>query len=158
MIADLETYPDWMPWCTSGRLLGKPKPLPDKEGEVSMEGQVGFGFETGTFLGTVGDTVHYSVLVKEPQATELAGGSVARRSGVTADAVNGFTYGKRLVYDWRFTEVGPKKTTVELDLLFQAHSVLYMPVWDSLQNMIVNNMLSAFKQRADVLQASRNSN
>merc|ERR1712039_939558 len=73
---------------------------------------------------------------------------------VTADAVNGFTYGKRLVYDWRFTKIDARKTKVELDMLFQAHNVLYMPIWDSMQNMVVNNMLSAFRNRAEELQRS----
>merc|ERR1712113_1107330 len=109
------------------------------------------GFETGTFLGTVGDTVSYVVSVKNPADQD------GNSAGVTADAINGFTYGKRLVYDWRFTYVAPSKTKVELDMFFQAHSVLYMPVWDSMQNMVMNNMLSAFIQRAEVLQRQRDS-
>merc|ERR1712154_241670 len=72
-----------------------------------------------------------------------------------ADAVNGFTYGKRLAYDWRFTSLGEKKSRVELDLLFQAHNVLYMPIWDSMQNMVVNGMLGAFQKRAAVLERER---
>merc|ERR1711879_365749 len=125
-------------------------------GTEVYEGDVGFGFETGTFLGTIGDTVRYTVTVRPPPAgPPPAGGDAGAGrpviARVTADAVNGFTYGKRLVYDWRFTSLGPELTQVELDMLFQARNVLYMPVWDSMQNMVVNGMLSAFVARAEAL-------
>lgn len=152
MIADLETYPLWMPWCTSGRVLGDTS-------APQFDGEVGFGFETGTFLGTVGDTVSYRVSVRAPGSGEPASSGppceLAPDARVTADAVNGFTYGQRLVYDWRFHRLGSKRTKVELDMLFQARSVLYMPIWDSMQNMVVNNMLSAFIARAELLQRQK---
>merc|ERR1712113_405143 len=74
---------------------------------------------------------------------------------VTADAVNGFTYGKRLAYDWRFQRIAAGRTKVELDMLFEARSVLYIPLWDSMQHMVLNNMLSAFVARAEQLQQER---
>lgn len=140
MIADLAGYANWMPWCTSGEAPPSASGPFDKE--MVFDGKVGFGFETGTFLGTVGDTVNYQVTVEPPKEG---------RGRVLADAVNGFTYGKRLAYDWRFTSVGEGKTEVELNMLFQAHNVLYMPIWDSMQNMVVNGMLGAFQKRAAVL-------
>eukprot|EP00450_Noctiluca_scintillans_P026652 CAMPEP_0194535174 /NCGR_PEP_ID=MMETSP0253-20130528/73621_1 /TAXON_ID=2966 /ORGANISM="Noctiluca scintillans" /LENGTH=444 /DNA_ID=CAMNT_0039380913 /DNA_START=90 /DNA_END=1424 /DNA_ORIENTATION=- len=147
MIADLTTYNLWMPWCTGGRVLGKAPDVAEgvtfcsKLDEEAISGVVGFGFETGTFLGTLGDNISYRVASSPP-------GDEAR---VIADAVNGFSYGDRLVYDWRFRKMSANKTKVNLDLFFQAHSVLYMPLWDSMQTMIVNNMLSAFKQRAALI-------
>lgn len=152
MIADLETYPLWMPWCTSGRFLSSTDPSQASAPSAPsvFQGEVGFGFETGTFLGTVGDAVRYVVTVEPPHPLPDQPDVLVGR--VMADAVDGFTYGKRLVYDWRFTHVGKNKTRVELDMLFQARSVLYMPVWDSMQNMVVNNMLQAFRARAEELQ------
>jgi len=165
MIADLESYSQWMPWCTSGLVVPNGPDTPAAtDGEEYIHGQVGFGFETGTFLGTLGDTVFYRVKVKPPPSRSEAPDrgdttdgdrSVGDRPivcAVCADAVNGFTYGKRLVYDWRFTSIGPGKTRVELDMLFQAHNVLYMPIWDSMQNMVINNMLHAFRDRAEKIQ------
>merc|ERR1712014_335070 len=104
--------------------------------------------------------VRYTVTVRPPPAgPPPAGGDAGAGrpviARVTADAVNGFTYGKRLVYDWRFTKIDARKTKVELDMLFQAHNVLYMPIWDSMQNMVVNNMLSAFRTRAETLEQKR---
>merc|ERR1712061_8208 len=117
---------------------------------------VGFGFDTGTFLGTVGDDVGYRVYLEPPKAIKENGeeeGLVTAR--VLADAVDGFAYGKRLAYDWRFTRITPTKTLVELDVLFQAHNVLYLPVWDSMQDMVVKGMFVAFQGRADTLQRER---
>lgn len=153
MIADLETYPLWMPWCTSGASR-PPAARKEAESEVKVfHGEVGFGFETGTFLGTVGDTVSYQVSVRPPAPNPTRESIIQGR--VTADAVNGFTYGKRLVYDWRFQSARPRQTKVELDILFEARSVIYMPVWDGMQHMVVNGMLSAFINRALVLQKAR---
>jgi len=147
MIADLEGYASWMPWCTSGE---SPPDGKDFSTPKAFDGKVGFGFETGTFLGTVGDTVNYRLTLEPPKQK----GHV-QKGRVLADAENGFTYGKRLAYDWRFTSLGDNKTLVELDLLFQAHNVLYMPIWDAMQNMVVTGMLGAFQKRAAVLETQR---
>lgn len=177
MIADLETYPLWMPWCTSGRRATgatstsmSPVPpggsakgaVPEVRGFVTkegheFEGEVGFGFETGTFLGTVGDTVRYCVSVFPPTSVgEEKAENQPVIARVVANAYNGFTYGERLVYDWRFRRLGEGPgTQVELDMLFQAKSVLYMPLWDSMQHMVINKMLAAFSARAEQLQQQR---
>jgi len=177
MIADVTTYPSWMPWCTAGHVpelkegVGTLPMCPVAPGfdvifageEQLSKADVTFGFETGTFLGTVGDVVKYTISVRPPvrpleqEAETAADGSSAAHNQVihgrvVADAVNGFTYAERLVYDWRFHQIGPKKTKVELDMMFQARSVLYMPIWDSMQNMIINKMLAAFVGRAEKLQ------
>lgn len=207
MIADLETYSLWMPWCTYGRTFDgqaeaadgerRPNPMqPVAPGfseaaageERILDGEVTFGFETGTFLGTVGDTVKYRLSLRPPvgrkraeevpegapvAAAEAAAHSVTTDNvtvgkvtiaeegeeplcgRVVADATNGFTYGERLVYDWRFYRQSSGHTKVELDMLFQARSVIYMPLWDSMQNMVINKMLAAFVARAELLQKKK---
>lgn len=144
MIADITTYPTWMPWCTSGKEIG------DRGNAREFDGEVGFGFETGTFLGTVGDTVGYRLSVEPPQEDD-AGAQRKPTARVVADAVNGFAYGERLVYDWRFQRLSPTRTKVDLDMLFQARSVLYMPLWDSMQKMVITKMLQSFEKRAEHL-------
>lgn len=155
MLANIEEYPLWMPWCTSGKVLGGHEDGPD--GEQAFDGEVGFGFETGSFLGTLGDTVHYRLFTRPPPKDlapfDPSANPVMAR--VRADAVNGFTYGNKLVYDWRFTQMGSMQTKVELDLLFQARNIVYMPIWDSMQYMVINNMLRAFRTRAEELQRIR---
>merc|ERR1711957_526424 len=109
-----------MPFCTSGRSLPK-----GDDGILRCE--VGFGLDTGTMLGTVGEKITYNVLLAPPAnaGTEKSGvGQVAR---VVADTADGFTYAKRLVYDWRFVETAPGETEVKLDIFFQAKSVFSLP-------------------------------
>lgn len=155
MIADLETYPNWMPWCTAGKVVGQKRDEVTDDGrECIYNGEVGFGFETGSFLGTLGDTVKYRITSSTPGDND---NSVSPKARVMADAVDGFAYGEKLVYDWRFKQLRPGLTKVELDMLFQARSVLYMPFWDSMQNMVISKMLVAFKARAEVLQKQNHS-
>jgi ribosome-associated toxin RatA of RatAB toxin-antitoxin module len=189
MIADLKTYPDWMPWCTSGMVVGDKHEDATNSRLHTYKGEVAFGIETGSFLGTLGDNVKYQLKTVSPSVQEtldnIADGATpssqhsavskaspeqaigasstsstsspsdafpAGYARVVADASDGFAYGEKLIYDWRFRRLGPGLTKVELDMLFQARSVLYMPFWDSMQNMVMSKMLVAFKERAEFLQ------
>lgn len=77
---------------------------------------------------------------------------------IVADTPDGFDFGKRLVYDWRFREVAPGRTDVKLDMFFQAKTFLHLPIWDSVQAMLTTVMMRKFMeraQRAEALRASR---
>merc|ERR1719272_1299198 len=117
-----------------------------------MKCEVGFGLEAG-ILGTVGDNIKYNVmLVKPPVKDSVAGAEAPMRTArVVADTVDGFAYGKRLVYDWRFTELPSGETAVQLDIFFQAKNVFSLPLWDSMQAMITSAMMKKFIERAAVL-------
>lgn len=143
MISDMVTYPEWMPWCATGKMIGQ-------KGENEYEAEVGFGFDTGTFLGTLGDSVRYTVHIEPPFGSEMA----ERRARVLADN-RGFAYGERLAYDWRFRQVGESRTEVSLNMIFTAKTVLYLPVWDSMQKMVMGGMMQAFIQRAAKLDMER---
>eukprot|EP00397_Hematodinium_sp_SG-2012_P020003 GEMP01020585.1.p1 GENE.GEMP01020585.1~~GEMP01020585.1.p1 ORF type:complete len:707 (-),score=162.86 GEMP01020585.1:465-2585(-) len=159
MIGDFESYDKWMPLVTKGKIVSK--------GEVERIGpnrlrrhikaRVGFGINTKSFLGIIGDEVFYNAQLESPSTLE--DGTVVAR--VYADApAGGFKFGDRLVYDWTFrmrpTEEGQQpQTEVQLDLFFQAKHVLYLPLWDSLQSVIIADMMSSFERRAAVLQAER---
>merc|ERR1719181_2632512 len=141
MVADFDMYGSWMPFCTSGKTL-------EKISDTRMTCEVGFGLETGTMLGSVGDNIRYNVLlvrpgVKEPADSQAVPGSTApmRTARVVADTMDGFAYGKRLVYDWRFAELPSGETNVQLDIFFQAKNVVSLPLWDSLQTMITTVMM-----------------
>lgn len=154
IIADLEGYTDWMPFCTSGRCESHTGLGLETEPRT-FEADVGFGIETGTFLGAVGETVRYTMSVTPPAPVAgRAGGAEVVTAHVIADAADSFTYGERLVYDWHFRQVSEGQTKVELNLLFQARNVLYLPIWDSMQNMIVTNLVSAFKAQAGKLDSA----
>merc|ERR1711976_1157747 len=145
MISDLETYPSWMPFCTTGETVGD-RQISGRD--VAYDGSVGFGFETGSFLGTLGDNVSYRVTCIAPGPADGSDDPETEfpaYANVNADALDGFAYGKKLVYDWNFRQYKPGHTKVSLDLLFQAKGVLYLPFWDSMQNMVIGKMLDAFK-------------
>lgn len=158
MLSDFDEYPKWMPFCTSA------KTVHTCTDELRCE--VAFGIETGTMLGTVGDNVQYQVRIDEPVAQQSDASesdpSKPTRPGlktarVVCDAVDGFAYGKRLVWDWSFAEKPTGETAVQLNIFFQARGVLTLPIWDSLQAMITSVMFKKFAERAAVLKASSSS-
>jgi len=151
MVSNFDEYPLWMPFCTSG------KTLPSAGAGAPLQCVVGFGLETGTVLGAVGDDVRYRVILSKPQRPADSEDSSMRTARVVADTADGFAYGKRLVYDWRFTETAHGGTDVQLDMFFQAKSVLFLPLWDSMQAMITGVMMRKFNERAAVLMAQSGS-
>merc|ERR1712048_105560 len=101
--------------------------------------------------GTVGDKVRYQVMLRPP-AVPAEGETELRTARVVADTTElGFRYGKRLVYDWRFTEVADGGTDVSLDMFFQAKNVFFLPLWDSMQATITGVMMKKFIERAATL-------
>jgi len=158
LIGDVETYPLWMPWCAAGKALGQRNELTPDNRKCTYDGEVGFGFDTGTFLGVLGDTVCYRITLVAPyqvvggRPKAPDGGSAPLDAGQVIAACDGFAYGEKLVWDWRFTEIRPGVTKCELDMLFQAKSVLYLPLWDSLKDMVVEKLLVSFKARCESLQ------
>mmetsp|Transcript_3723 Transcript_3723/g.6779 ORF Transcript_3723/g.6779 Transcript_3723/m.6779 type:complete len:712 (+) Transcript_3723:95-2230(+) len=156
MVSNFDEYPTWMPFCTSARTIAD-----GTSSQVNVSKcEVGFGFETGTILGTVGDSVRYQVLLTPPAvkvrssvepAGGIAGNTNLKVARVVADAVDGFAYGKRLVYDWRFSETESGVTKVRLDMFFQATSVFTLPIWDSMQAIISGVMMKKFLERANTL-------
>merc|ERR1719398_404909 len=108
-------------------------------------------------LGTVGDNIRYNVMLvrpfvkdnEAPESQSIKGGAThLRKARVVADTMDGFAYGKRLVYDWRFAETPAGETAVQLDIFFQAKNVFSLPLWDSMQAMITSVMMKKFVERA----------
>eukprot|EP00747_Dinoflagellata_sp_TGD_P206743 gnl/TRDRNA2_/TRDRNA2_80415_c0_seq2.p1 gnl/TRDRNA2_/TRDRNA2_80415_c0~~gnl/TRDRNA2_/TRDRNA2_80415_c0_seq2.p1 ORF type:complete len:576 (-),score=135.68 gnl/TRDRNA2_/TRDRNA2_80415_c0_seq2:56-1783(-) len=149
MLADVDGYPSWMPMCTSAQVRSRE--------ELVVECDVGFGIETGTMLGMLGDTVRYRVMLRPPGTVQssISKNPGARAARIVADASDGFAYGKRLVYDWRFLEVAPGETDVRLDLFFQAKTMLYLPIWDSMQATVTGVMMRKFTERGGILLSRR---
>mmetsp|Transcript_22822 Transcript_22822/g.36309 ORF Transcript_22822/g.36309 Transcript_22822/m.36309 type:complete len:675 (+) Transcript_22822:163-2187(+) len=154
MLADFDEYPKWMPFCTNAKTI--------KICENETRCEVAFGLETGTILGAVGDNVRYKVSNVPPAAPRLDANETDPSKGprlglktarVVCDAVDGFAYGKRLVWDWRFAAKTSGETAVQLNILFQAKGVLTLPIWDSLQAMITGVMFKKFTERAAILKA-----
>ncbi|KAF4654631.1 kelch-like [Perkinsus chesapeaki] len=85
IIADFNSYPQWMPWCTSARVDGSAKTSP-----LQFQCAVGFGIKHGG--PTISDVVTYNVTLKPPDG---------KAAGIVA-ASEPFSYCETLVYDWTF--------------------------------------------------------
>ena len=112
MVSDVNAYPQWMPFCTSAFVTSKeeaegPSASSSTKFATKLKCDVGFGLDTGTALGAVGDTIKYQVSVLPPTGDKAAvsqichqqPGDVRRVARVVADTLDGFRYGKRLIYD-----------------------------------------------------------
>lgn len=146
MMKDVEAYPQWMPLCTGG--VSTERGL---DGETT-QCRVAVGLETGTFLGTLGDNVSYSMTLVPPRQVSR-GQAQARVVFDTGSA--GFAYGERIVYDWAFTMTetfpGKYKTLVSLDLFIQVKASPYAMIWDAVQQPLTGRMLRAIEERAQSL-------
>mmetsp|Transcript_99483 Transcript_99483/g.252718 ORF Transcript_99483/g.252718 Transcript_99483/m.252718 type:complete len:664 (-) Transcript_99483:37-2028(-) len=140
MVSDIAEYPTWMPFCTGARVLTN-----EGGNRTCFFGEVGFGLATGTVLGTVGDNIRYRITITPPAS---GAGTTLRAARVVADTPAGFAYGKRLVYDWRFRETEDGGCEVRLDMFFQARSLWFLPLWDSMQATITGALLTKFQERA----------
>jgi len=151
MVSDFDSYARWMPFCTSGRVY------------VTDDGQshceIGFGIDTGTMLGTVGDNIVYKVTTVPPHDTQPGEANnmrgFLRTARVVADTVDGFAYAKRLVYDWRFSELASGDCDIRLDIFFQANGVFSLPLWDSMVSTITGQMMKRFMQHAESMSRDR---
>lgn len=143
-VSDFPAYAEWMPWCDFGRNVGDTS-------QANYKCVVGFGIEA-PIVGRLGDQVHYDVMVHRPNSK----GEYARCVATTTPA--GFAYGDVLIYDWKFAKHPTKPDThvdVVLDVYFEAKSWYYMPVWDSLENKVIADMVVAFKKRILYLSAEQ---
>lgn len=68
----------------------------------------------------------------------------------------GFAYGDRLIYDWVFVRNSQDDTTeVSLNLFLKVNSVLYLPIWDAMQQVLTEKMLQAFEARAKEIKGAK---
>eukprot|EP00392_Amoebophrya_sp_AT5.2_P013182 g13295.t1 len=162
MIKNVEEYSTWMPMCTEGEVLETASSVVEKissQGEeaaaspssdVALESvelpskvKVAFGIQTNTFLGVLGDNVTYEMSIQPPRE-------------VTRHLRGGFAYGDRLIYDWVFVRNSQDDTTeVSLNLFLKVNSVLYLPIWDAMQQVLTEKMLQAFEARAKEIKGAK---
>jgi len=139
MMATFELYPQWIPWCQSGRvLLSHPV-------KGVTKAAVGFGIKV-PFMGVLGDDIEYRVELEPPP--EPHGAS---RVYTISDQSR---YMQRLVYDWRFIPLDNFRTKVVLEVEFKGAAHWCMPIWEGLRRDVINNISKAFTDRVVALQAS----
>jgi coenzyme Q-binding protein COQ10 len=127
-VADVEAYPDFVPWITSMRTWNA-RQLADGVETVDAEAAVGFSF------------------LRERFSTHVRRDAVGRQIDVTL--LSGPF--RRLVNRWQFFEAGEGHTRVEFDIDFQFKSRLLETLLAANFAHAVERLMGCFEARAQAL-------
>ncbi len=129
IVADVERYPEFLPWVVSLRVLSRAK---DGDGEILIaEMQVGFSALRERYT---------SRIVANPQTRRV---DVRQVQGVFRELEN----------CWRFTPEG-KGCRIDFDVRFEFKSRLLSAIAGSAMSLAVSTMTHAFEERAGKLAKS----
>lgn len=125
VVADVPSYSQFVPWCTSSRVL-------QRIDDMHFAAELGVGFN----------------LLSEKYTSLVTCDPV---KSVTVDVPNSslFDY---LINDWTFKE-GPTEMSTDLSFFveFRFRNLVYQRVTDQFFNAVVKNMVSAFEDRARMI-------
>ncbi len=126
LVADIERYPEFLPWCRAARILER------KEGECLAELVISFKHMSEKYTSRVVFTPHSAI-------------DVAMVRGPFSHLVN----------QWKFTaEKGG--TCVDFFLDFKFRSRLLEKMIGSVFEKATDHMIDAFRRRADALYGEKN--
>ena len=129
LIADVGSYPQFLPWCSATRIRSR-QPLPDGEGEV-MEADLVVSFKL--FRERFGSRV-----TLRPEAMKI-----------DVEYLDGpFKY---LNNHWKFEPLGPGSCEVDFFVDFEMRSALLQRVIGVVFNEAMQRIVRAFEKRADEL-------
>lgn len=129
LIADVGSYPQFLPWCSATRMRSR-QTLPDGSGEV-MEADLVVSFKL--FRERFGSRV-----TLRPEARTI-----------DVEYLDGpFKY---LNNHWKFTPVGPDRCEVDFFVDFEMRSALLQKVIGVVFNEAMQRIVRAFEKRADDL-------
>lgn len=119
LVDDIESYPQFVPYCKSAEELSRNDEIVSARLEVAKSG-IAKSFATKNTL-TVGQCI----------SMELLDGPF-----------------KYLKGDWRFTPLADNACKIELDLSFEFSSKLASVAFTSIFNQLIQSMVAAFTDRA----------
>lgn len=123
LVADIERYPEFLPWCTALRIRRR------EGNKIIADMSIGFK------------------LVRETFTTEVTLNSEGREIHVTY--INGpFKY---LTNQWRFTSAGEGVCEVAFDIDFEFRSKLLQTLMGAVFHEVISRMVKAFQSRAKQL-------
>jgi coenzyme Q-binding protein COQ10 len=133
LIADVGSYPEFLPWCSAARMRSK-KPLPDGEGEV-LEADLVISFKV---------------------FRERFGSRVTLRPGrrtIDVEYLEGpFRY---LNNHWRFEPRGPDACEVDFFVDFEFRSAILQKLIGIVFHEAMLRIVRAFEKRAEQLYGAR---
>lgn len=119
VVAQVEQYEQFLPWCLSSRVLAR------EAGTLSTEIVVGYGPLQSTFLSTV---------ELEPE----------RRVHAVSQPNE---HMERLSFTWGFEELGASACRLDLTLDFELKNPEHILMWDFAQDKVVSEYVRCFSQR-----------
>ena len=148
-IADIEEYPEFLPWCRLASITGRQpasslarSAVPEGTWSEAIECMVDFNF--GEFAGippeSLGGALHEQIqhtVWLDPGSRVL---SVASSSAC-----------ERICYDWKLSEEDGQ-TIVELDFDIVFRSLVHAPAWDIFARAVVTRVTAAFVERVSDVQ------
>ncbi len=120
LVSDVESYPEFLPWCEDAKVL-------KKEGElveaalVIAKGRIRQAFSTR-------NRMNYGVSIE----MDLLEGPFSKLTG-----------------QWHFKPLGPEGCKVSLEMDFEVSSKLLRATLGSMFGQVMNTMVDAFSQRAE---------
>ena len=121
LVADVEKYPQFLPWCRAARILSR------GENEFTAELIISFAHISESYVSRV---------------------ALTPSSAIKVTMIKGpFEY---LTNHWKFTAIGDK-TRIDFKIDFKFRSRILDKLIGSLFSKATSKMVSAFKHRADAL-------
>ena len=119
LVEDVESYPDFLPWCAGSRILNRKNNIVDAELQIS-KGGFSKAFATRNILDTGGKIT-----------ISLINGPFSSLEGV-----------------WNFMPLREDASKITLDLEFEMSGKLVSLAFGAVFHQICNTMVSSFTQRA----------
>jgi coenzyme Q-binding protein COQ10 len=133
LIADIDRYPEFLPWCAAARIRSR-SPLPDGEGEV-VEADLVISFK----------------VYRERFGSRVKLHPAARR--IEVEYLDGpFRY---LQNRWRFEPRGPRESEVDFYVDFEFRSAILQKLIGLVFHEAMLRIVRAFEKRAEALYGSR---
>ena len=128
LVADIEKYPEFIPWVSAARILER------KQNELLAQLAVKFKAVRSKYTSKVS--------LERPVETDYSGLIYVR-------LVEGPF--KHLENEWKFEPIDDGSCCITFDINFQFHSAMFEKMIGSLFNKAVRKMTNAFEQRAEEL-------
>jgi coenzyme Q-binding protein COQ10 len=130
LVADIECYPEFLPWCRAARILERK----EGENELMAELVISFSHMTESYVSRV---------LLTPPATEAEAGAI------DVTMIKGPF--EHLVNRWRFTPRAGGGADIDFFLDFKFRSRMLEKLIGSLFGKATAKMVGAFRTRADAL-------
>jgi len=133
VVADVESYSKFLPWCLGSRILSRSEP--DANGASSLGTEICVGFE----------------LLKSEFRSQVTVTPPARIHAVSEPN----EYMDHLTFTWDFESVGESACRLDLMLDFSLRNAEHLLLWEFAQDKVISEYVRCFVKRCAELEAMR---